>query len=146
MRKALEDATADGPFVRKVSGKQKGWSLNALAVALHFGMRSASFREGVDAVIRLGGDTDTNGAIAGAVLGAVFGERRMLSDDITRKNVNRILNCKPSIEAGAARSTRKTTPRPASLHPKHMLELLDELLEEKQDLSGSPAKKRRRKT
>ncbi len=36
-------------------------------------LTAGDFRFGVESVVRLGGDADTNGAVAGALLGARFG-------------------------------------------------------------------------
>ncbi len=38
------------------------------------------FRSGVEAVVRLGGDANTDGAVAGALLGARFGVRSIPSE------------------------------------------------------------------
>lgn len=50
-----------------------GWVLNALQNAFYRLLHSSSFEEGVIDTVRSGGDTDTNAAIAGALLGAVHG-------------------------------------------------------------------------
>jgi ADP-ribosylglycohydrolase len=49
-----------------------GYTYKALAVAF-WALRQTSFEEGVVKVINEGGDADTNGAVAGAVLGAKLG-------------------------------------------------------------------------
>lgn len=49
-----------------------GYTYKALAVAF-WALRQDSFEEGVVRVINEGGDADTNGAVAGAVLGAKLG-------------------------------------------------------------------------
>lgn len=50
-----------------------GYVVDALAIAL-WGFRNfASFEDGMRAVIKLGGDTDTNGAIYGQLAGAYYG-------------------------------------------------------------------------
>lgn len=54
-----------------------GWNLGFTLIALQAGLislwRAPDFEEGLRAVVEAGGDTDTNGAVAGAVLGARFG-------------------------------------------------------------------------
>ncbi len=54
-----------------------GWNLGFTLLALRAGLtslwRAPDFEEGLRAVVEAGGDTDTNGAVAGAVLGARFG-------------------------------------------------------------------------
>ena len=50
-----------------------GYTLKAMQVALWCATQASGFEEALVAVISAGGDTDTNGAIGGAVLGARFG-------------------------------------------------------------------------
>ena len=50
-----------------------GYTLKAMQVALWCAVQASDFEESLVAVVSAGGDTDTNGAVAGAVLGARFG-------------------------------------------------------------------------
>ncbi|MBA3616826.1 MAG: ADP-ribosylglycohydrolase family protein [Rubrobacteraceae bacterium] len=50
-----------------------GWTVYTTRLALLGLLDAKSFRPGLEGVIRLGGDADTNGAVAGALLGARFG-------------------------------------------------------------------------
>lgn len=54
-----------------------GWNMGFTLLALQAGLialwRAQDFEECLRAVVEAGGDTDTNGAVAGAVLGARFG-------------------------------------------------------------------------
>lgn len=50
-----------------------GYTLKAMQVGLWCLERGADFEETLVSVIQAGGDTDTNGAVAGAVLGALHG-------------------------------------------------------------------------
>ncbi len=50
-----------------------GWTVYTTRLALLGLLDAAGFRPGLGGVIRLGGDADTNGAVAGALLGARFG-------------------------------------------------------------------------
>jgi len=54
-----------------------GWSMGFTLLALRAGLislwRAPDFEQGLCAVVEAGGDTDTNGAVAGAALGARFG-------------------------------------------------------------------------
>ena len=54
-----------------------GWNLGVTLLALQAGLVSLwsapDFEQGLRGVVEAGGDTDTNGAVAGAVLGARFG-------------------------------------------------------------------------
>ncbi|KUJ85178.1 hypothetical protein AVO45_18085 [Ruegeria marisrubri] len=52
-----------------------GWVLIALQSAFFQLMRGASFTDGIVETVARGGDTDTNGAVCGALLGAVEGRK-----------------------------------------------------------------------
>lgn len=76
---------------RDVKGKTKGWVLHALYCACWAWYRATSYQDGIDTIIRLGGDTDTNAAIAGGLLGAKFGLSKMKEEDRTIKNIEVLL-------------------------------------------------------
>ena len=50
-----------------------GWTVYTTRLALLGLLDAPDFRPGLERVVRLGGDADTNGAVAGALLGARFG-------------------------------------------------------------------------
>ena len=50
-----------------------GWTVYTTRLALLGLLDAKGFRPGLERVVRLGGDADTNGAVAGALLGARFG-------------------------------------------------------------------------
>lgn len=52
---------------------RRGNARSITVTALHFALTATNFRDGVIAAVRFGGDCDTRGAIAGAILGARFG-------------------------------------------------------------------------
>jgi ADP-ribosylglycohydrolase len=56
-----------------LEGTTMGFTLKAMQAGLWCLENSADFEESLLAVIHAGGDTDTNGAVAGAVLGAIHG-------------------------------------------------------------------------
>ncbi len=56
-----------------LDGADWGYTLKAMQVALWCANQAPDFEEALVAVVSAGGDTDTNGAVAGAVLGARFG-------------------------------------------------------------------------
>jgi ADP-ribosyl-[dinitrogen reductase] hydrolase len=96
--------------------RSAGWVLVALQNAFYELLHAASLEDGVVASVRRGGDTDTNAAIAGALLGAVHGRaavplqwRRM------------ILSCRP-LPMSPGR------PRPTDYWPVDVLELAELLL------------------
>ncbi len=50
-----------------------GWTVYTTRLALLGLLDALNFRSGLEGVVRLGGDSDTNGAVVGALLGARFG-------------------------------------------------------------------------
>src|SRR3954471_19701239 len=58
---------------RAVDGPDQGFCLYTAAIGLHAVARSLDVEEELLHVVRLGGDTDTNAAVAGALLGAAAG-------------------------------------------------------------------------
>lgn len=76
------DSASDGKFqpYDEPIADPGGHCLHSLRLALWALHHADSFEHGVDAIIRTGGDTDTNAMIAGALLGARFGVRRTPDD------------------------------------------------------------------
>jgi len=72
------------------SGKNMGWVLIAFQNAFYQLTNAQSLEDGVVDSVRQGGDTDTNAAVAGALLGAVHG-----IEGIPVQWRNRILACRP---------------------------------------------------
>lgn len=54
-----------------------GWTVYTTRLALLNLLEATDFRSGLERVVRLAGDADTNGAVAGALLGARFGVREI---------------------------------------------------------------------
>lgn len=103
-------ASAQRP--RIVDDGRKGWVLHALHCAfLALNSGRPEFQDRIDQVIRLGGDTDTNGAIAGALLGALYGARALAAEDRTGPNVEAVL---------AVDSLAGELPRPARYGARHL--------------------------
>lgn len=69
---------------------QQGWVRIAFQNAFYQLLHASEPLSGVMDTVMRGGDTDTNGAIAGALLGAVHGLRRMPS-----QWVDRVVTCRP---------------------------------------------------
>ena len=72
---ALSGLPPAAPEEIGLDGDAMGYTLKAMQVALWCALRAPDFEEAMVAVVSAGGDTDTNGAVAGAVLGARFGCR-----------------------------------------------------------------------
>ena len=96
---------------------EMGWVLVALQNAFFQLASAIALDDGVIATVASGGDTDANGAVAGALLGAAFGR-----DAFPSRWVLPLLACRPMAEAGALR------PRPMHYWPDDILELAEALL------------------
>ncbi|HVJ12290.1 MAG TPA: inositol monophosphatase family protein [Burkholderiales bacterium] len=94
-----------------------GWVLVALQNAF-FHLKNSSLEDALVATVGAGGDTDTNAAVCGALLGAAHGRSAIPSRWILP-----VLACRSAIEAGAPR------PRPAEYWPDDILELAEALLQ-----------------
>ncbi len=95
----------------------QGWVLIALQNAFYQLLHAANFEDGVVATVMAGGDTDTNAAIAGALLGAVYGRQA-----VPRPWLRAILSCRP------LRGTNTAHPRGTEFWPVDALELAESLL------------------
>jgi len=97
---------------------QQGWVMIAFQNALYQLLHAPSLEEGVVDTIMRGGDTDTNAAICGALLGAVCGR-----EAIPAQWLDCLQNCRP--EAGHPRVRH---PRPECFWPVDVLELSKQLI------------------
>jgi ADP-ribosylglycohydrolase/fructose-1,6-bisphosphatase/inositol monophosphatase family enzyme len=95
----------------------EGWVLVALQNAFYRLLNAATFEEGVIGTVMAGGDTDTNGAIAGALLGAVHGR-----EGVPRRYREQVITCRPLREIGALQ------PRPREFWPVDAMVLAEALL------------------
>jgi ADP-ribosylglycohydrolase/uridine kinase len=127
---AIDDAClTDGTFVRVVDTKgTRGWTCHSFSIALWALRTATSASDGFTRVIQRGGDTDTNAAIAGALLGAKFGDDRMMSDKMFCANWEGVANCKPVIHGGKTGQDMKIAPRPDKYHPIELLSNLEGVL------------------
>lgn len=98
---------------------QQGWVLIAFQNALYQLLHAPNLEGGVVDTVMRGGDTDTNAAICGALLGAVCGRVA-----IPAQWIDCLLNCRP--EAG---NQKVRHPRPECFWPVDALELATELVE-----------------
>ncbi len=96
----------------------QGWVLVAFGNALWQLLHAPDLEEGVVDTVMRGGDTDTNAAICGALLGAVNGR-----DAVPERWGRALLDCRP--EAGRPGVHR---PRPREYWPVDALELAERLV------------------
>jgi ADP-ribosyl-[dinitrogen reductase] hydrolase len=98
--------------------EQQGWVLIAFGNALYRLLNAVSLEEALVETVKCGGDTDTNAAIAGALLGAVHGR-----EAVPERWAKCLMNCRPSAETlGVLR------PRPIVFWPTDALELAEAVL------------------
>jgi len=90
--------------------------LIALQNAFHELLHAPTLEEGVVATVRRGGDSDTNAAIAGALLGAVHGR-----EAVPRQWRSMVLSCR-------AHLSRARHARPPVYWPTDILEVAERLL------------------
>jgi ADP-ribosyl-[dinitrogen reductase] hydrolase len=97
---------------------QQGWVLIAFRNALWQLLHAPSLEEAVVDTVMRGGDTDTNAAICGALLGAVYGR-----DAIPVQWVESLLKCRPAAGQPGVRH-----PRPECFWPVDAPELAERLV------------------
>ena len=123
-----EDMKVDGSLLEAVRGagesppadyvRQQGWVLTAFRNAMWQLLHATNLEEAVVDTVMRGGDTDTNAAICGAILGAVHGR-----DAVPGQWVESLVNCRP-----AAGQPNVRRPRPACFWPVDALELAERVL------------------
>lgn len=69
----LEELVDTAGLTRPIDGPDQGFVFFTAGVALRTAAQAPPFDEGLRAVVALGGDTDTNAAVTGALLGALHG-------------------------------------------------------------------------
>ncbi|NUN15033.1 MAG: ADP-ribosylglycohydrolase family protein [Myxococcales bacterium] len=123
-----EEMKVDGSLLDAVRGAaeappanyihQQGWVLTAFRNALWQLLHATDLEQAVVDTVMRGGDTDTNAAICGALLGAVHGRNA-----VPIQWVDTVLNCRPK-----AGRTNVHHPRPECFWPVDALELAGRLL------------------
>lgn len=120
----LERLEAAGREPPRCDGAHQGFVLIALQNAFFELLHARSLEEGVVRTVRRGGDTDTNAAIAGALLGATHGR-----DAVPDQWRAMVLSCR-------AHPLRSSRPRPPAYWPTDVLELAELLLLAGADAGG----------
>ncbi|MCH8473909.1 MAG: ADP-ribosylglycohydrolase family protein [Opitutales bacterium] len=100
----MEKAPREAPICH---GKHQGWVLIAWQNALYELCQEKTFEESLVKTVGRGGDTDTNAAITGALLGACLG-----GDAIPERWRNILANCRPASE-----KSNCLNPRPKAYWP-----------------------------
>lgn len=85
-------------------------------------LQCSTLREGLRAIISGGGDTDTNAAIVGGLIGALHGVREFPPNMILA-----VLDCVPPDREPSSPEDKQGQPRPTFLYPYILPELVDKL-------------------
>ena len=117
----LDDAVA-GTWPEVFDSHTMGWVLIAFLNAFCHLARGDTIEETLETTVARGGDTDTNGAIAGALTGAADG-----LGSFPRRWVLPIMACRPERALGAAR------PRPMIYWPDDLADLAEALVVARRD-------------
>lgn len=93
--KVIDDLKNDLP--RNIGGRDKGMAVHALWCSLKGLFMDECYEKTIRWVITQGGqhgvgDTDTNAAIAGALIGARYGWTKLMKSKLTRYNWNAVIN------------------------------------------------------
>lgn len=130
MQAAAEKAAGSQPDILRVlraayagtgvddATQNEGWVLHALQNAFHRLWHAADLETALVETVGMGGDTDTNAAICGALLGAAQGV-----DAVPWRWRRQVLSCRPLSKLGARR------PRPPEYWPVDLPELIERLLQ-----------------
>lgn len=98
LREAIDDAATAPP---QDYLHQQGWVLTALRNAIWQLLHAPSLEAGVVDTVRRGGDTDTNAAVCGALLGAVHGR-----EAIPEQWAAKLAGCRPQEGAPGVKKPR----------------------------------------
>ena len=71
---------------------ERGWVIHSLYTALWSLLHFNDYKTGIDQVILLGGDTDTNAKISGDLLGAFYGYTHIYNNKINNNNLKILYN------------------------------------------------------
>ncbi len=72
--------------------ESKGWVLHSFYCAMYAITHFTQYDQAINWIIRLGGDTDTNAAITGGLLGAKLGHNQLLQEPMTHYNLAVVIN------------------------------------------------------
>ena len=98
----LEYLVAEAGRARAIDGPDMGFALFTAGIGLQVAAEGVSFDEGLRHVVSLGGDTDTNAAVTGALLGALHGRDALPSAWLEKLIDRRAIEAEAGALAGAA--------------------------------------------
>jgi len=123
----INQAVNNKEFSRNIKEIGKGWVLHTLYCAVWAWYHHETYQDPIDVIIRQGGDTDTNAAVAGALLGAYLGYDKLCQEERTKRNIQIVRNADFSLGEN---------PRPQSC----CLHDFDQLVENYSKLVGNDMK------
>jgi ADP-ribosyl-[dinitrogen reductase] hydrolase len=95
---------------RPIDGPDMGFTLFTAGLALQVTAQQPSFEHGLRRVVGLGGDTDTNAAVAGALLGALRGRKGLPATWLGRLQDRAAIEVEARALAGLAERASETGP------------------------------------
>jgi ADP-ribosyl-[dinitrogen reductase] hydrolase len=98
----LEYLVAEAGRARAIDGPDMGFTLFTAGIGLQVAAEGVSFEEGLRHVVSLGGDTDSNAAVTGALLGALHGREALPSAWLEKLVDRRAIEAEAGALAGAA--------------------------------------------
>ena len=98
----LEYLVGEAGRARPIDGPDQGFALFTAGIALQVAAAGGSFEDGLRHVVSLGGDTDTNAAVTGALLGALHGRRGLPPAWLETLVDRRAIEAEAEVLAGAA--------------------------------------------
>jgi ADP-ribosyl-[dinitrogen reductase] hydrolase len=96
----LEFLVGEAGRTRQIDGPDQGFCLFTAGIALQVAGEGLGFEAGLRHVVALGGDTDTNAAVAGALLGAAQGEDAIPAEWLDRLDAANELSTEAASLAG----------------------------------------------
>lgn len=80
----------------EIDNSKKGWIKTTISIILKFLLEylnnNLQYNQIIDKIILFGGDTDTNAALLGGIIGLIEGIDKMNNNEITKYNINIVLN------------------------------------------------------
>ena len=98
----LEYLVGEAGRARSIDGPDQGFTLFTAGIALQVAAGGGSFEDGLRHVVSLGGDTDTNAAVTGALLGALHGRGGLPPAWLEKLVDRRAIEAEAEALAGAA--------------------------------------------
>ncbi len=90
-------AISEGQVVSRNVKENGGWVLHAFYLAIKAYYLFEEYQEAIDFVVLCGGDTDTNAAITGALIGSYLGYKNMMKEERTKFNYKVVMEASEQV-------------------------------------------------